>query len=74
VGSLGLATFVAAGASADPENSVRPDNASGTAGDDSFTEDDEDTGQTSEDPGDQPAERPDLQWGFGESHGSTGGS
>ena len=35
---------------------------------------DDDSGQTSEDPLGQPAQPPDLQQGFGSSHGSTGGS
>jgi hypothetical protein len=74
VGSLGLAGVVASGASADPETRNRPDNASGTARDDSFAQRDDDSGQTSEDPWGQPAQPPDLQRGFGQSHGSTGGS
>ena len=74
VGSLGLAGVVASGASADSEHRDRPDNASGTTRDDSFAQGDDDSGQTSEDPWGQPAQPPGLQQGFGQSHGSTGGS
>ena len=73
VGSLGVAGVVAS--SATTENRDRPDRASGTARDDSFSEWQDDSGQTSEeDPWGQPVPPPGLQQGFGPSHGSTGGS
>ena len=73
VGSLGVAGVVASSATATTENRDGPDRASGTARDDSFSEWQDDSGQTSEDPWDQPVP-PGLQQGFGPSHGSTGGS
>lgn len=73
-GSLGVAGVVASSASATTEKGDRPDSAAGTARDDSLSQWDDDSGQTSEDPLGQPAQPPDLQQGFGSSHGSTGGS
>ena len=73
-GSLGVAGVVASSATATTENRDGPDRASGTARDDSFSEWQDDSGQTSEDPWGQPVPPPGLQQGFGPSHGSTGGS
>ena len=74
LGSLGVAGVVASSASATAENEDRPHSPSGTARDDSFSQWQDDSGQTSEDPWGQPAQPPGLQQGFGPSHGSTGGS
>jgi len=74
VGSLGVAGVVASSASATTENQDRPDGASSSARDDSFSQWQDDSGQASEDPWGQPAQPPGLQQGFGPSHGSTGGS
>ena len=74
VGSLGVAGVVASSASATTENQDRPDGASSSARDDSFSQWQDDSGQASEDPWGQPVQPPGLQQGFGPSHGSTGGS